>query len=383
MSQRIINVPRFRHGRRSTTGVREPTLVPRPYPALPPARMVDGLTIEAVSGLREIPPNTTPLHATIEIRSGVLVVTVPITIVFWGIDFSVLPSSFLTRYTNALTTALRRGWSRKHRLSPLSRPTTMLEVEVQPVVAHTVLIPATTAASLSNFNQPQYRDTNVVCAGVREAPRIGSNVNVSNLENFIGDRIERSCASIERSLITLDGTGGSGFANITSGDPTRDVTPQLRCITNPAMPSGVLQATQPEYYAYFVCDSSGISFPRLRATSTTTNRCSGAQFEQATIVHEFGHRWGLPDEYPLPNNDFFGDDNGTEGSRRRGGQIVSSDCRNEFILGELAARSEFTSSIMCNGSTILPQHYLPFAWMASLIQPGAWRVIRRMPGARQ
>lgn len=59
MARIIVHVPRFRHGRRRTGGASEPVLVPRPYPSTP-ARMAGGLSIEAVSGLRDIQQNTTP-----------------------------------------------------------------------------------------------------------------------------------------------------------------------------------------------------------------------------------------------------------------------------------------------------------------------------------
>ena len=75
---------------------------------------------------------------------------------------------------------------------------------------------------------------------------------------------------------------------------------------------------------------------------------------QRTVRHEFGHVFGLGDEYPAP-------DGGTHGaSRPAGSEAAHSDLAERLIPGQQPIVTHHDASIMSNGEEMRPYHYVTF-----------------------
>lgn len=93
---------------------------------------------------------------------------------------------------------------------------------------------------------------------------------------------------------------------------------------------------------------------------------TGSGERQNTVAHEFGHVFGLSDEY-------------TEGSRAPG-QLAWHDSTASAAGVTGGARIEESDNIISVGNTVRPQHYSTFAWAlnqltAANLGARAWHVI--------
>jgi outer membrane protein OmpA-like peptidoglycan-associated protein len=74
--------------------------------------------------------------------------------------------------------------------------------------------------------------------------------------------------------------------------------------------------------------------------------------DQHTVVHEFGHIFGLGDEYPRADS--------PGGTRQVGDEVAHSDLAEEFNLSEHPVVAHHSESIMSNGEVVNPWHYATF-----------------------
>jgi outer membrane protein OmpA-like peptidoglycan-associated protein len=74
------------------------------------------------------------------------------------------------------------------------------------------------------------------------------------------------------------------------------------------------------------------------------------QTEQHTVLHEFGHIFGLGDEYPSADT----------GSRTVGTEVAHSDLAERLIPGQEPVVAHHSENIMSNGELVQPHHYVTF-----------------------
>jgi outer membrane protein OmpA-like peptidoglycan-associated protein len=72
--------------------------------------------------------------------------------------------------------------------------------------------------------------------------------------------------------------------------------------------------------------------------------------DQTTVAHEFGHMFGLRDEYPTPDG----------GSRDVGTPVGHSALAQALIPGQQPILARHTEDIMSNGEVVRPHHYVTF-----------------------
>lgn len=74
--------------------------------------------------------------------------------------------------------------------------------------------------------------------------------------------------------------------------------------------------------------------------------------DQTTVLHEFGHIFGLGDEYPTKDS--------PTSSRPPGTEVAHSDLAEELIPGQEPIVATHNENIMSNGEVIQPYHYVTF-----------------------
>jgi outer membrane protein OmpA-like peptidoglycan-associated protein len=74
------------------------------------------------------------------------------------------------------------------------------------------------------------------------------------------------------------------------------------------------------------------------------------QTQQTTVVHEFGHMFGLQDEYPTPDG----------GTRDVGTPVAHSALAERLIPGQQPILAHHDEDIMANGELVRPHHYVTF-----------------------
>jgi outer membrane protein OmpA-like peptidoglycan-associated protein len=72
--------------------------------------------------------------------------------------------------------------------------------------------------------------------------------------------------------------------------------------------------------------------------------------DQTTVAHEFGHMFGLGDEYPTPDG----------GSRDVGTPVAHSALAEKLIPGQQPILAHHSEDIMSNGEVVRPHHYVTF-----------------------
>lgn len=72
--------------------------------------------------------------------------------------------------------------------------------------------------------------------------------------------------------------------------------------------------------------------------------------DQTTVAHEFGHMFGLGDEYPTPDG----------GSRDVGTPVAHSALAEKLIPGQQPIVAHHSDDIMSNGEVVRPHHYVTF-----------------------
>jgi outer membrane protein OmpA-like peptidoglycan-associated protein len=87
--------------------------------------------------------------------------------------------------------------------------------------------------------------------------------------------------------------------------------------------------------------------PQWRRVDITVGRFES---DQTTVLHEFGHMFGLGDEYPTSDG----------GSRDVGTEVAHSDLAETLIPGQQPIVAHHDESIMSNGEVIRPHHYVTF-----------------------
>lgn len=87
---------------------------------------------------------------------------------------------------------------------------------------------------------------------------------------------------------------------------------------------------------------------------------------QNTVAHEFGHVFGLVDEYVTVGTSFSG--TGTAA----GTEVAHSDMSEAIGAGE--ARSENSDNIMSMGNEVRAQHYGPFGWALHRLTGKNWKI---------
>jgi len=88
---------------------------------------------------------------------------------------------------------------------------------------------------------------------------------------------------------------------------------------------------------------------------------------QNTVAHEFGHVFGLLDEYATEGTSFTG--TGTAPGTTVGHSGMSE------AIGAGRVQSENSDNIMSMGNVVRAQHYGPFGWALSEITRKSWRVV--------
>lgn len=88
---------------------------------------------------------------------------------------------------------------------------------------------------------------------------------------------------------------------------------------------------------------------------------------QNTVAHEFGHVFGLLDEYATVGTSFTG--TGTAPGTEVGHSEMSDD------IGAGRVQSENSDNIMSAGNIVRGQHYGPFGWALGEITPKTWRLV--------
>jgi outer membrane protein OmpA-like peptidoglycan-associated protein len=94
--------------------------------------------------------------------------------------------------------------------------------------------------------------------------------------------------------------------------------------------------------------------------------------DQTTILHEFGHMFGLGDEYPTPDG----------GARDVGTRVAHSALAERLIPGQQPILAHHDEGIMSNGELIRPHHYVTFLEVLGKMTgtEGTWDV-RPGPGS--
>ena len=72
--------------------------------------------------------------------------------------------------------------------------------------------------------------------------------------------------------------------------------------------------------------------------------------DQTTVAHEFGHMFGLSDEYPTPDG----------GDRDVGTPVAHSALAERLIPGQQPILAHHNEDIMSNGEVVQPHHYVTF-----------------------
>lgn len=361
-----VNLPRFKFGESLVppSGSRPQVvrLVPRSQsPA--PARMLSDLSIEYIRGGFDVARDARAFFCTshLNLTTRLLTVNVPVTLVFFG-DYYQAPDALLRdrtippflpsdrmRYKALFDQAISIAWSRKHKL----RSPEGVEVDVEVAITSEVADVAPSVAAIANLRH--YPRRNVVGVGLLPA---GSGPG-SVFSDLLGNSATpRSFCRWEDPYMTLTGPHHQSNEQLrTAYNVFRDVM-EGSVYESPGVPTAVASV-----YSY--CRRAGVPQPPALVNTAMTS------IRNTVACHEFGHWLGMPDEYPLPPDDFLGE------TGQLGRVLTMQSCENEAIRIELATRSSFSSSIMNIGSEVLPYHYLPFAWIASAIgEGGRWRILQ-------
>ena len=90
--------------------------------------------------------------------------------------------------------------------------------------------------------------------------------------------------------------------------------------------------------------------------------------EQTTVVHEFGHIFGLADEYPAMDN--------PTGTRQVGDEVAHSEIAQNLVEGQEPVVAHHSESVMSNGEQIKPFHYVTFLEMLGVMTEttGEWKI---------
>jgi outer membrane protein OmpA-like peptidoglycan-associated protein len=90
------------------------------------------------------------------------------------------------------------------------------------------------------------------------------------------------------------------------------------------------------------------------------------QAQQTTVAHEFGHMFGLQDEYPTPDG----------GSRDVGTRVAHSALAERLIPGQQPILAHHNEDIMSNGELVRPHHYVTFLEVLGVMTgtEGTWDV---------
>ena len=94
--------------------------------------------------------------------------------------------------------------------------------------------------------------------------------------------------------------------------------------------------------------------------------------DQTTIAHEFGHMFGLGDEYPTPDG----------GSRDVGTPVAHSALAQRLIPGQQPILAHHSDDIMSNGEAVRPHHYVTFLEVLGKMTAteGTWDIRPASPG---
>ena len=87
---------------------------------------------------------------------------------------------------------------------------------------------------------------------------------------------------------------------------------------------------------------------------------------QTTVAHEFGHMFGLQDEYPTPDG----------GTRDVGTPVAHSALAERLIPGQQPILAHHNEDIMSNGEVVRPHHYVTFLEVLGVMTgtEGTWDV---------
>ena len=93
---------------------------------------------------------------------------------------------------------------------------------------------------------------------------------------------------------------------------------------------------------------------------------------QTTVAHEFGHMFGLGDEYPTPDG----------GSRDVGTPVAHSALAQRLIPGQQPILAHHSDNIMSNGEAVRPHHYVTFMEVLGKMTgtEGSWDIRPVSPG---
>jgi outer membrane protein OmpA-like peptidoglycan-associated protein len=88
--------------------------------------------------------------------------------------------------------------------------------------------------------------------------------------------------------------------------------------------------------------------------------------QQTTVAHEFGHMFGLQDEYPTPDG----------GTRDVGTRVAHSALAERLIPGQQPILAHHDEDIMSNGELVRPHHYVTFLEVLGVMTgtEGTWDV---------
>ena len=88
--------------------------------------------------------------------------------------------------------------------------------------------------------------------------------------------------------------------------------------------------------------------------------------DQTTVAHEFGHMFGLGDEYPTQDG----------GSRDVGTEVAHSDLAEKLIPGQEPILARHNDNIMSNGEVVRPHHYVTFMEVLGVMSgtEGTWDI---------
>jgi outer membrane protein OmpA-like peptidoglycan-associated protein len=94
--------------------------------------------------------------------------------------------------------------------------------------------------------------------------------------------------------------------------------------------------------------------------------------DQTTIAHEFGHMFGLGDEYPTPDG----------GKRDVGTTVAHSALAQRLIPGQQPILAHHSDDIMSNGEAVRPHHYVTFLEVLGKTTgtEGTWDIRPASPG---
>jgi outer membrane protein OmpA-like peptidoglycan-associated protein len=118
---------------------------------------------------------------------------------------------------------------------------------------------------------------------------------------------------------------------------------RARNVSNEIVAGGAQK--QPELVA--VGATGAGATPEWRRVDITVGKFEA---DQTTIAHEFGHMFGLGDEYPTPDG----------GSRDVGTRVAHSALAERLIPGQQPILAHHSDDIMSNGEAVRPHHYVTF-----------------------